>query len=207
MKKETVRYFILFGLVLFLCNVQVLIAAPAEQYELVPDEVKIGDILFMDIDGWPMKSRYIYHTALYIGNNQLIHIASNDEGFDDIITSDWNDFLNAGWIKPGSLKFYRVTTASEAQIEDAIDWIYERRDNNAEFQDWWFGMRKISDPNFRHVTANKFYCSELPWAAYYNQGIDIDSNGWFPLFFENCPFAHVWKCDIILDSDTSKVWP
>jgi hypothetical protein len=207
MRKTTIRYCIVIGLVIFLSNVHLLIAAPAKPYVWVPDEVEVGDILFMGVEDWLKKTKYLYHTALYIGDNKLIHIIPRDEGLDDIVIWDWNDFYYSEFVTPDSLEFYRVDPASDDQIQNAIDWIYDRRDDNAQFQDWWRGMRKISDPDFNHRTADMFYCSELPWAAYYNQGIDIDFNEWSPCGYENCPGAQVWRFDIIVDSDTSKVWP
>jgi hypothetical protein len=27
-------------------------------------------------------------------------------------------------------------------------------------------------------TSDRIFCMELPWAAFYHQGIDIDQNGW-----------------------------
>ena len=58
--------------------------------------------------------------------------------------------------------------------------------------------------------ANKWYCTELIWAAFYNcnhtpdkyifgEGIDIDHNGWKKDSFGNCM---VWPLNIILDSNT-----
>lgn len=206
MKKTTSKNFIIFGLVIFLCNIQIVAAGPVKPYMHVPSVVEIGDILFMDTNGFPKKTPYIFHTALYIGDNDFIHIIPKDQG-EDIVIWDWNIFYYSEWVKPGSLKFYRVDSASETQILNAIGWIYDRQDDGATFQDWFYGMRKISDPNYPHPTANMFYCSELPWAAYYDQGIDIDFNGWWPLGYENSPGAQVWKFDIIHDSDTSLVWP
>ena len=79
-----------------------------------------------------------------------------------------------------------------------------------------------SNPNFQ--TADRFYCMELVWAAYYNQGIDIDYNGWQELYptpppnvkwiFKKIwektegiiwgPFAYVEGNDIILSENTTK---
>ena len=74
------------------------------------------------------------------------------------------------------------------------------------------------DPN--DSNANQWYCSELPWAAYYNcnnsfpeektvggyiygEGIDIDSNGWEIdcVGFLGKEYALVHPIDIINDDD------
>jgi len=61
---------------------------------------------------------------------------------------------------------------AENQVGKFFDFFYEHKDKNHNPND-------IND-----IYSNKFYCSELVWAAYYNcngtigEGIDIDCNGW-----------------------------
>ena len=77
----------------------------------------------------------------------------------------------------------RVKNATRAQINLAINWA--KSHENDSYQDWsiplpGFGPQKCNDPNCpsHPLISDKWYCSEFVWAAYYNQGIDIDKNGW-----------------------------
>jgi hypothetical protein len=79
------------------------------------------------------------------------------------------------------------------QIQNAID--FARRQVGKEFQIEWINKNYNPTDVKNDSLANKWYCSELIWAAYYNcynefpentdeelyvygQGIDIDFNGW-----------------------------
>jgi hypothetical protein len=89
--------------------------------------------------------------------------------------------------------FVRVYTANDKQIQNAID--FARRQIGKDFQIEWINKNYNPSDIKNDSLANKWYCSELIWAAYYNcnnefpentdecsyvygQGIDIDLNGW-----------------------------
>ena len=149
----------------------------------VPDCVEKGDILIMDMalfqeSKYMIPGPYNEHTAFYIGDNQFIH-AGGDGDPPQVVIRNYSRFY-----KPAkNLAFVRVTTANSSQIEAAINFSLEQL--GKKFQSYltpwdfpWFDLKYHNPDHFWIPTANKWYCSELPWAAYYNQGIDIDSNGW-----------------------------
>jgi hypothetical protein len=87
--------------------------------------------------------------------------------------------------------FYYVNKANKSQIENAIQWAIDRLGFKYQYffpslwppRLWYRGMwemgLKCADTNDSSVkTSARLYCMELPWAAFYNQGIDIDQNGW-----------------------------
>lgn len=146
----------------------------------VPDCVEIGDILLLDIRydtsiRWKVPGLYNEHGAIYVGNNTLFNtgIVSNGVcGYDySVYYEDQKNFV-----------FLRVKSANESQRHAAAAWAISK--NGKPYQYFFrppeFGL-KIANSNLPFATADKYYCMELLWAAYYNQGIDIDQNGWnFP---------------------------
>jgi uncharacterized protein YycO len=75
-----------------------------------------------------------------------------------------------------------VITATETVRNAAVSWAIARI--GSPYQKWFDENgfphpEKCADPNNPFVsTSDEWYCSELVWAAYFNQGIDIDNNGW-----------------------------
>ena len=143
----------------------------------VPDCVEAGDILILDPRGydesiaWKVPGPYNEHGVLYVGNNYFIG-ADSKKG---VVKQNYTHF----YIRAKNLDFMRIKSANLSQKQAAIDWAYDRI--GAPYQKTlippWFDL-KIANPDFPNPTANKWYCMELVWAAYYNQGIDIDSYGW-----------------------------
>jgi uncharacterized protein YycO len=147
----------------------------------VPASVQKGDIVFMDIQPGKGSKKTSYlmgtsndHCALYLGHDYL----------------DGNQFVEAshsgvGTISYSTLKewyenftFYEVATASEAQKAAAVQWAMASPPFDDDYQYWYTGARKCNDPYGWPLTSRLWYCSELVWAAYYNQGFDIDYNNW-----------------------------
>ena len=143
----------------------------------VPDCVEPGDILLIDVGGWDestiwkVPGPYNEHAALYIGNNYFIHA-----GHDNNETVSIKNYARFYW-PAKNIAFIRVKTANLSQKQAAIDWAYDRV--GAPYQEFtyppWFTLM-IANPDFPHSTANKWFCMELVWAAYYNQGINIFGN-------------------------------
>ena len=82
-------------------------------------------------------------------------------------------------------KFARVTTASDAQKQNAI--LFAESQIGKHFQ-WDFLYKNFDPDDPDDEYSDQWYCSELIWAAYYNcnyhpddnvygRGIDIDCNG------------------------------
>lgn len=109
-----------------------------------------------------------------------------------------------------NLAFVRVTTADSNQTQAAVDWSLTQL--NASFQDYldfsfddpWFDLKFHNPDHPWWPNASEWYCAELPWAAYYNQGIDIDSNGWRRN--KGSLFPAVAINEIINDDDTEIVY-
>jgi hypothetical protein len=94
--------------------------------------------------------------------------------------------------KQNAIKF------AENQVGKRFDFDHDKENKN-------FDPKDPNDPN-----ANKWYCSELVWAAYYNQGIDIDYNGWEKDIQDKKGnnYSFVSPLDIIADDDVQvmKIW-
>jgi uncharacterized protein YycO len=133
-------------------------------------------------------------------------------------------FLTYFWGYDG-LVLVRVN-ASEEQIKNAID--FAKLQVGKRFDFCREGIAKNYNPeDTTDPTANLWYCSELPWAAYYNcnnafpkekpkdgyiygEGIDIDANGWEKDREAPNGVIHslVYPLDIINDDDVKiiDVW-
>ena len=75
------------------------------------------------------------------------------------------------------VQIYRLTDATETQIQGAIAWAQSQYDAA-----WFFKAWKKTEPGLIPV----WYCAELIWAAYYHQGIYLDqddNNNWGSIVF------------------------
>jgi len=149
--------------------------------DVVPGCVEIGDILMMDIkvnsikdNLWKLPGFYNEHIAIYAGSNTFINAHGTG-----VSKESYKYFLEIFRGGCENHAFLRVKTATEEQKINAVK--FAERLIGARYQNIftapWFGL-KIADLNSNHPTANIWYCMEFVWAAYYNQGIDIDSNAW-----------------------------
>jgi hypothetical protein len=152
---------------------------------LVPPYLEVGDLLFLDSTNPPGRWNVpgFDHAAIYLGENKFIGTTTNKlTGVAEVNISDYTDMLTSGtFIHP---VFARVITATPVQKQAATAWALSRIGDR--YQCWY--PEKIADPTCGRLTAQKWYCSEIVWAAYMNNtvGIDIDQNGWaidFPKFF------------------------
>ncbi len=133
---------------------------------LVPPDVKAGDIVFFEVYNYSHYNPGWDHVGLYIGNNEFIHASQ----YLHCVAKQ-----NISIFEPLDMEivYGKVITSNETQRTNAI--------NFAEGQIGKpFYVRDPKDPSF---DSEAWYCSELVWAAYLSQGIDIDKNGWsFPPF-------------------------
>ncbi len=161
----------------------------------VPEGVEIGDLVLVDIRGdqgnpWKRPGLFNEHSAIYIGNGTLI------EANGVVRYRNLTQFCQ--WCK--NYIFLRVKTANESQRIAAAEWAKSKIGTAYQvFFDFpWFGL-KIADTNRKFPTANLLYCAELLWASYYNQGIDIDRDGWtYPCW--------VTPNDILYDDDVEMIY-
>lgn len=146
----------------------------------VPDCVEVGDLMLLDIrtdesNKWKVPGPYNEHGAIYIGNNTLIQASDYLKG---VYPHNYSLFYE----HQKNFVFVRVKTANMSQRHAAAAWAISKIGSPYQnvFAFPWFGL-KIANTSRPFPTADAFYCMELLWAAYYNQGIDIDRNGWkFP---------------------------
>ncbi|RLF39355.1 MAG: hypothetical protein DRN12_07095 [Thermoplasmata archaeon] len=178
-----------------------------------PAYLQIGDILFCDVNS-DILNKFIEiekrlgihlpvftsigfsndHCALYIGNNLFIEafpyrprpLRLNWCGV--VISPLWKIKLWATNITYG-----HVETASKEQRIKAVEWALARLGRPYQFYTFLSNYNP-HDPN--DIFSNRWYCSELVWAAYYNQGINI-SYSFNPSEKEN----YISPLDIKIDDD------
>ncbi len=164
-----------------------------------PPDFQINDLVFFDSTYSPGRWNVsgLDHVAMYLGNDSFICTIRNKT----IHSGEVNIVSYARLFLGGSFKnprYARVINATPEQRHAATNWVISHIKDKYQT----FDPRKIADPNVSVVTADRWYCSEIIWAAYYNNGIDIDRNGWdrdFPWFF---PIWSSVSCDdIYYDND------
>jgi uncharacterized protein YycO len=145
---------------------------------LVPPYVRPGDIVFMEINNYSYKFPGWDHCGIYIGHNEFIHAS----GYLQCIAKQNISLFEQ---LDCEIVYGKVKTSNDTQRINAIN----------------FAEGQIGKPyNTRHSKHSRFdseswYCSELVWAAYLNQGIDIDRNGWnFPHYVGTLEIC--WDDDI-----------
>ena len=118
-------------------------------------DFQIGDILLKN-DGNILDLALEWtHIGLYVGSNEVIETNSEGVVYNDL--SEWDDDKNVALL--------RVISAREDQKQSAAKWA-ESQVGKINSYLW---SEKRTDPD-----SLSWYGSELIWAAYKNQGIDID---------------------------------
>jgi parallel beta-helix repeat (two copies) len=153
-----------------------------ENYVAIPTpewrkDVHVGDVLY-DKDSLYSSALgllSIGHVGIYVGNGLTIEAESDGVDYHSIYEWDYTR-KNVYLLGVSCSNEIQERTASFAMEQWGKDY-----DNN------W--LQKSSDPN-----SESWYCSELVWAAYYNQGIDINYRSPAP--------GAVRPRDIYMDNDT-----
>ncbi|MCX6664604.1 MAG: hypothetical protein NT038_00865 [Euryarchaeota archaeon] len=174
----------------------------------VPSYVLPGDIMMFDLKPGALPWYWFFyyipghandHCAIYIGNNMFIHAGESGVAIRGI-THFTRNFTN--------FTFVRVTSADAIQRQNALDWALSMEGFGYQvvtMSPWFF--QKCEDPAHIGVPGHElFYCFEFAWAAYYNQGIDIDCNGWTrdsPGLLGLVP--GVWGNNILEDTDITPI--
>ena len=155
----------------------------------VPTYLEIGDLLFCDIDeefiskaqSFGIEIPFIYtnpglyddHVAIYIGDNKFIeaspyHSDSENEKLYGVVISGIG--LLKLWSK--NIRYGKVNATSE-QKENAVEWAINQL--GQPYQSDY--TNKNCDPkDKKDKYSDEWYCTELVWAAYKSQGIDLDKN-------------------------------
>ena len=133
--------------------------------KVVPDYVKPGDLYFCECKYKDLEPGWD-HAGIYIGNNEFIE-ASEEVWITNLsVIQTWAKDITYGTVK----------TSNESQRQNAIEFAESQLGKPFDpykcFLMPWF--KRPKDPN---PDAEAWYCSELVWAAYYNQVIDIDRSG------------------------------
>jgi outer membrane protein assembly factor BamB/uncharacterized protein YycO len=128
-----------------------------------------GDILDIALE-WT-------HLGIYVGNNEVIEVKSGTIVYNDL--SEWDDEKNVALL--------RVISAREDQRYSAAKWAEKQV---GKINSYLWSEKKMDSDSLA------WYGSELVWAAYKNQGIDID-------FDQSEKF--VSPDDIYKDSDTMEI--
>ena len=135
--------------------------------DVVSDYVKPGDLFFCESKNKDYEPGWD-HVGIYIGNNEFIEAVPDQNVW---ITN--LSFIQT-WAK--DITYGTVKTSNEAQRQNAIEFVKSQLGKPYDpykcFIMPWFNRPKDPSPD-----AKAWYCSELIWAAYYNQGINIDRNG------------------------------
>ncbi|MBU4360936.1 hypothetical protein L6278_00685 [Candidatus Parcubacteria bacterium] len=168
--------------------------------EIVPDwrkNILPGDILYDQF------ASGVGHVGLYIGNGRVIEalgIVLWESGYpgevkDNPIT-DWD------YPKRDTVYLLRVNKPDDStddewqqKILNAIDFVKYQNELEKPY-DWHWYQKQLS------IDSPSWYCSELIWAAYYNQGVDLEyrTNG---VLFDL--FDPVSPVEIFDDEDTEPI--
>lgn len=145
--------------------------------------LEVGDIILtrgvLKVIGG-LDPGYWDHCAIYIGNGQIVE--SYDAG---VRVKPANISLTAD-----EAAIYRVRTTSAVK-QAAVNFC-----NSQIGKPYDFGC--ILWPGTKDINSSSWYCSELVWAGYKRQGVDIDRNpGYHWLYWNN-----VSPTEISEDSDT-----
>jgi uncharacterized protein YycO len=134
--------------------------------DCVPDYVKPGDLFFCEhktVDSEPGWD----HCGIYVGDDTFIEAVPGGVWRTNLtILQTWAKDITYGTVK----------TSNESQRQNAVEFAESQLgkpyDPYKYFLMPWFKRPKDHRPD-----AEAWYCSELIWAAYYNQDIDIDRSG------------------------------
>ena len=135
--------------------------------------------------------------------NDIVIIAIDDGSLQDLGRWPWSrdlfakviDNLNQSRVIGIDISFFEPFDIQIAYGR-VITSNYTQRINAVNFAESQIGKpynsRELKDPN---PNSNAWYCSELVWAAYLSQGIDLDRNGWnFPKYVT--PLEICWDDDV-----------
>jgi len=177
-----------------------------------------GDIIFMDsaingniyeIKNFPAEGiNSNDHCALFVGYNPDDPNNNNDWCIHAGDPVQYARLYGAGGLASTHVNFsiYRVANATLDQIIDVTRWERDRVIQGCHWQNIALNINKdwdnVYDPSFPFV-KNRFYCTELHWAAYYNTTwwahqadpskpiIDIDNNGFSIVPYDTHPCVNI----------------
>jgi len=123
-------------------------------------QLQPGDLLLHRKLGVIAPFGYWTHVGIYVGGGQLVE-AVPSEGVKYSYIWEW-DFP-----RDTTVKVLRVSGATKTIRDKVVDFVKAQANANKSYDSKLW--QKDDDPN-----SESWYCSELAWAAYKNQGIDIE---------------------------------
>ncbi|MFO8132696.1 MAG: YiiX/YebB-like N1pC/P60 family cysteine hydrolase [Thermoplasmatota archaeon] len=129
-----------------------------------------GDIFFCewkhyDTDpGWD-------HVALYLGNGSIVEATPAGRGVVRVVEASYLERYTE------AIRYGRVVSANASQREAAVDFAVSQLGKPYQYLNFLRPMiNRSKDPA---PEAEAWYCTELVWAAYWHQDIDLDLRGTF----------------------------
>jgi len=169
---------------------------------ILPIRLKIGDLIFFDIKPIirillhmppEIKGDSNDHVAMYIGKNRFIEstdysLSSNIKSLNGVQITPWWVFklyvdlstLKIGKVKASPIQKLNAIIFTFRQLQEPYQYAW----TNYEPYHSWFANPDIKNPSNPYYDKyyypddpyiNHWTCSELIWAAYLNQGIELDS--------------------------------
>lgn len=179
-------FFILLSVSVFGCNT----FYPKSNLLSTPSYLNIGDVLFCDYrpDFQSFASSFNIHVhdpvttygpsndhvALYIGNDMFIeacpyHYNVEKQAWIGVVTTHIGTFN----LWATNISYGVLTNVTDGQREGAVAWA--KAQIGQPYQETIFPRN--NDPfDEDDPTSDHWFCSELIWAAYYNQGVQLEDS-------------------------------
>jgi len=159
-------------------------ASAASQADSGAAALQAGDIFFCEWSHYDTDPG-CDHVALYIGNGSIVEATPAGRGVVRIV--------NVSYLAPyaEAIRYGRVVSANASQREAAVAFALSQLGKPYQYLNFLRPMINRSKDASADATA--WYCTELVWAAYHHQGIDLDLRG--------APRGPVMPSEICWDDD------
>lgn len=130
--------------------------------------LQIGDVVYDDMGFFGFMGHIAIVEGVYRHNGRVF-VRVIEAVADGVVRG----ILDATRVEERGTSVFRVSSATAYQRNAAVEFCRSQVINPP--KGWWFD----TDGNEKDLSPDEstWYCSELVWAAYYWQGIDLDSNG------------------------------
>ena len=128
----------------------------------------------------------ITHCMLFVGineDNKYAFIEANS------MENVWMPEYDIDWVNSELFDLVARVNTTPTKIDGALEFAKEQVGKKFEY---------IHEKEFNPDTEY-WYCTELIWASFYSQGVDIDYNGWEDNFYFNYPV--IMPFEIYFDDD------
>ncbi len=141
-------------------------------------DLKRGDILLHRSSGALSRLVFFTHAGIYVGNGKVVEardpvmVFPFDDGIGEYDVSDW-DYPRDTYVSVMRLKGYKENAEVRAKAEAAADWaLNQARRSYTAYQEFYLWLDRWAS-----ASSPGWYCSELVWASYWNQGVDLAVRG------------------------------